>query len=77
MSANSPTIDRMKIDGSKLRELREEKFMSRPELAEKSGLHADHIGRLERESLPGGSRLDNIRKLADALGIEPSELVKP
>lgn len=49
--------------------------MSRAELASKAGLHPDHIGRLERGDWAGGSRIDNIRKLAEALGIEPRELL--
>lgn len=35
-----------------------------------------YIGRLERGGWQGGSRIDNIRKLAEALGVEPAELVR-
>jgi len=65
----------MRIDGDKLMRLRRERFMSRAELAAKAGLHPDHIGRLERGGYDGGSRLDNIRKLAEALNVEPGEIV--
>ena len=49
--------------------------MSRAEVGQRSGLHPDHVGRLERGDYVGGSRLDNIRKLAEALGVEPGEIV--
>lgn len=75
MAVLSPTIRPMRIDGAKLKRIREEQFVSRAELATKTGLHPDHIGRLERGKAPGGQRLDNIRKLAEALNVEPSELV--
>jgi transcriptional regulator with XRE-family HTH domain len=66
----------MRIDGDKLRQLREERFLSRAELGSRSGLHPDHIGRLERGDWQGGSRIDNIRKLAEALGVEPADLLE-
>ena len=69
-----PTMDIVKIDGEKLQELRLEKFWSRDELAEKAGIHRDHIGRLERGE-GGNSRPPTIRKLAEALDVEPSELL--
>jgi transcriptional regulator with XRE-family HTH domain len=70
-----PTMASVKIDGAKLRRLRTHRFISREELAEITGLHRDHIGRLEREDV-ADSRLPTIRKLAEALGIDPHELVK-
>ena len=70
-----PTMAGVKIDGAKLRRLRTHRFISREELAEITGLHRDHIGRLEREDVED-SRLPTIRKLAEALGIDPHELVK-
>ena len=63
------------MDGEKLRKLREAAFLSRAELGAKSGLHPDHIGRLERGAWQGGTRIDNIRKLAEALEVESAELV--
>jgi predicted transcriptional regulator len=41
-----PTMAAVKIDGAKLKNLRERRFISREELAEKVGSHRDHIGRL-------------------------------
>jgi transcriptional regulator with XRE-family HTH domain len=70
---NSPS---MKIDGTKLRRLREENFITREELATMTGLHYDSIGRLERGDWPSGSQIRTIRKLADALGVHPSEIVE-
>ncbi len=70
-----PTMAGVKIDGEKLKEIRLAKFWSRDELATASGIHRDHIGRLER----GGdhdSRPPTVRKLAEALEVNPSELVR-
>ena len=70
-----PTMASVKIDGAKLRRLRTNRFISRVELAEMTGLHRDHIGMLEREDVED-SRLPTIRKLAEALEVDPHELVK-
>ncbi len=75
MEVKTPTMGPVKVDGGKLRKLREERFLSRAELGTRSGLHPDHIGRLERGTWTGGTRIDNIRKLAEALGVDPAELV--
>lgn len=69
-----PTMADVKINGEKLQELRLAKFWSRDELAEASGIHRDHIGRIERGK-GHKSRPPTVRKLAEALGVEPSELV--
>jgi transcriptional regulator with XRE-family HTH domain len=69
-----PTIEVVRIDGEKLQRLRLEQFLSRDELAERSGIHRDHIGRLER-GYEGESRPPTVRKLAEALGVPPPELV--
>ena len=76
MSVDSPTMGSVRVNGNKLRELREAAFVSRAELGAKTGLHPDHIGRLERGDWKGGTRIDNIRKLAEALGVDPAELVE-
>jgi transcriptional regulator with XRE-family HTH domain len=65
----------VRIDSAKLRSLRTHRFLSREELAQMTGLHRDHIGRLERDEVED-SRLPTIRKLAEALGVDPHELVK-
>ena len=70
-----PTMAAVKIDGQKLRETRKRRFMSREELAEKVGIHRDHIGRLER-GMVGAPRIKTIRDIAAALEVDPSELVE-
>ena len=67
-----PTIEVMKI-GKNLKRLRTERFITREELAEVTGLHRDHIGRIERNEVE--PRIPTIRDLAEALGVDPSELV--
>jgi transcriptional regulator with XRE-family HTH domain len=70
-----PTIEAVKVDARELQNARLAKFWSRDELAKASGIHRDHIGRLER-GYEGESRPPTIRKLAEALGVDPAELVR-
>jgi transcriptional regulator with XRE-family HTH domain len=70
-----PTMAAVKINGSKLKSLRERQFLTREELAEKVDSHRDHIGRLERDEIDS-PRMTTIRKLAQALGVDPAELVE-
>jgi transcriptional regulator with XRE-family HTH domain len=69
-----PTMAAVKIDGAKLKSLREQRFLTREELAETVGSHRDHIGRLERDEIYS-PRMTTIRKLAEALGVDPRELL--
>jgi len=60
--------------GDRVRMLRKAKNLSQEQLAERSGLHRNYIGGIER-----GERnvaLLNILRLAKALGVTPSELMK-
>jgi transcriptional regulator with XRE-family HTH domain len=63
-----------KIDGQRLRQLRVEKALSLRALKERSGVAYDTINKLELGHRP--ARLVTIRKLADALGVEPNELIQ-
>jgi transcriptional regulator with XRE-family HTH domain len=62
------------VDGQRLRELRVQRALSLRALEERSGVSFATINNLEKENMP--ARLVTIRKLADALGVEPRELMK-
>jgi transcriptional regulator with XRE-family HTH domain len=60
--------------GNRVRELRKKKGLSQEGLALESGLDRSYVGGVER-----GERnisLENIDKLARALGVPPSELLR-
>ena len=60
--------------GDRLRQLRKQSLMTQEELATRSGVAVSTIIRIERNQVePHGS---TIRKLAEALRVEPQELVK-
>ena len=60
--------------GEKLRETRKRKLLTQEQLAERSGVGIATIVRIERNQVePRGS---TIRKLAEALDVEPEELVR-
>jgi len=63
-----------KVNGQRLRQLRVERALSLRALKEKSGVAFDTINKLENGHRP--ARLVTIRKLADALGAQPKELMK-
>lgn len=64
----------MRLKRVRLREVRLRKFMTQPELAQRSGVGVVTISRIETgHHLP---RLATIRKLAKALGVDPAELVE-
>jgi len=58
---------------AKLRELRQRRFMSQGDLAEKAGVSRATIGKAEQGH--GITRYVVIRKLAAALNVDPSELM--
>jgi XRE family transcriptional regulator, regulator of sulfur utilization len=62
------------VDGQRLRQLRVERALSLRALKERSGVAYDTINKLENGHRP--ARLVTIRKLAEALGVEPIELMK-
>ena len=59
----------------RLKAVRESRFMTQAMLAERSGVSRPNIARLERGDEE--ARFTTIRKLAEALGVEPGELVSP
>lgn len=61
------------IDGERLREIRREKAVERKELAHLSGVDWTTIARIELGR--GTARLSTAKKLANALGVDHSELV--
>ena len=64
----------IQIDGKRLQELRVERALSLRALGERSGVAYDTINKLELGRRP--AHASTIRKLADALGVEPRELMK-
>jgi transcriptional regulator with XRE-family HTH domain len=57
-----------------LRRIRESRFLTQDELAERAHLNVMTISDLERGARE--ARLRTIRKLAEALGVEPGALVQ-
>jgi transcriptional regulator with XRE-family HTH domain len=64
----------MEVNVDRLRELRRERVVSLRELAERSGVAYNTIWRIEAGRQ--GAHPRTVRKLAIALGVKPSELVK-
>ena len=63
-----------RVDGEKLKALRESKFLSHRELAKNAGVSPTTVLNLEADNV-GEAQRRTVRKLAKALGVEPSELV--
>jgi transcriptional regulator with XRE-family HTH domain len=60
--------------GDRLRDLRKRALLTQEQLAERSGVAISTVIRIERNQVEPQGR--TIRKLAEALGVEPHELVK-
>jgi len=65
----------VRINGEKLKKLRQKRLLSREELADKADTHRDHIGRLERNAITE-PQMRTIRNLAAALEVDPSEFLE-
>jgi transcriptional regulator with XRE-family HTH domain len=64
----------MEVNVERLRELRQEKVLSLRELEEKSGVSYNTIWRIEAGRQ--GAQPRTIRKLAEALAVNPKELIR-
>ena len=60
--------------GDKVRRLRDEQALTQEELANKAGLTVAALSRIERNNAE--PRPTTRRKLAEALGVYPSELIE-
>lgn len=60
--------------GDRLRDLRKRALMSQRELAKRSGVGVTTVVRIERNQVEPQGR--TIRKLAEALDVDPAELVR-
>lgn len=59
----------------KLKEVRERRLLTQAELAQRSGVAETTINRLENARHE--ARFSTVRKLAEALGVEPEALMEP
>jgi len=57
----------------RLKQVRESKLLTQKELAAKVGIGEISISRIERG---GDARISTVRLLAEALGVEPTELMQ-
>jgi transcriptional regulator with XRE-family HTH domain len=64
----------VKVDRQKLQRLRSRRLWLIGDLAEKCGVHRNTISKLENGR--GGAYPETIRKLAEALDVEPTELLE-
>ncbi len=62
------------VDGKRLRRLRRERALSQQDLSAATGVAQATLSDLERGKR--GARASTIRKLAEALGVEPKELIE-
>ena len=58
--------------GENVRRLREQRFLSPAELAEKAGISRNTLWRIESGQYPARAR--TVRKLAEVLGVQPTDL---
>src|SRR5215218_6029575 len=64
----------MEVNVERLKELRRERVLSLRELEERSGVSYNTIWRIEDGRQ--GAHPRTVRKLAEALGVQPSELIR-
>lgn len=56
-----------------MRRMRRDRQLSQEALADKAGIHRNYLGGIERQERNVG--LDNLEKIANALGISVSQLL--
>jgi transcriptional regulator with XRE-family HTH domain len=64
----------IQVNGSKIKQLRRLSALSLREMGRRSGIAYDTINKLENEQRSAQAR--TLRRLAEALGVEPRELMK-
>lgn len=65
-------MDIVRVFGTNVRNFRTERGLSQEKFAEKCGLHRTYISDIER--FQRSIALENVQKIADALGIETYKL---
>ena len=63
----------MEVDVANLQEMRIDRGLSQRQLAERAGLSPGAVWRLEQR---GSGRPDTLKKIADVLGVRPTDLLK-
>ena len=64
----------IEVDGAKLRKLRRERALSQQDIERRTRISQATLSDLEQGKR--GARASTLRKLAEALGVEPRELMK-
>ena len=64
----------VEIDGEKVRAARERRYLSQRELAERAGINRNTVWRIEGSGLTE-VHPRTIRKIAEALSVDPASLV--
>ncbi|MGO6749540.1 helix-turn-helix domain-containing protein [Rhizobium ruizarguesonis] len=71
---DSNTITARVTLATNLKRLRQELGLSQEKVAELAGIHRNYLGGIERCERNVG--LDNLEKIAGALGVSPADLLK-
>lgn len=61
----------METIGARLKEARERRFMTQSELSAKAGVQIATISRIENDRQENRPRITTVRKLAEALSMDP------